>query len=209
MKRDSLALLLSGTFFGLLVGWIIGTQQAAPPVPAPAPAAAAAPDSSTPAEQAPAKFDASRAASLEQQAKAEPGNAEVKAELANLYFDAERYDQAIQWYEAALKARPNDPNISTDLAIAYYYTNQADRALAQLDRSLAMDPKHLKSLLNRGIILAMGKGDLAGAQQVWERVVALAPNSEEAKRAQQGLDGIRNAHAGQDGVAGSSTAAPH
>jgi len=193
MKRDSLALLLSGTFFGLLVGWIIGSQQATPAPAPPAQAAVAdAPASSAP--QPAAKFDASRAAQLEQQANANPRDAAVRAELGNLYFDAERYDQAITWYEASLKLQPNDPNVSTDLAITYYYTQQTDRALAQIDRSLAVDPRHLKSLLNKGIILAMGKNDLNGAQQVWEQLVAIAPDSTEARAAQQGLEGIRSAH---------------
>ncbi len=51
-------------------------------------------------------------------------------------------------------------DVSTDLAVAYYYTQQADRALAQLDHSLKIDPTHLKTLLNQGIIRAFGKQDL-------------------------------------------------
>jgi cytochrome c-type biogenesis protein CcmH/NrfG len=190
MRRDSLAFALSGTFFGVLVGWIIGSQQARPAPPA-SPAVTQAPAAPAPA---PPAFDAGRAAALEDRAKAEPTNAAVRAELGNLYFDAERYDQAASAYEASLKLDPKAVNVSTDLAVAYYYTKQVDRALKQLDHSLKEDPRHLKSLLNQGIIRAFGKQDLAGAAESWQRVIAIAPTSEEGRRAQQGLEGLK-AHA--------------
>jgi len=204
MRRDSLAFALSGTFFGLIVGWIIGSQQAGtrpPQVTASAPPAASAPGS--PAPSATAVFDATRATELERQAAAEPTNVNVRIELGNIYFDGERFAQAIPWYEAAVKLDPKNVNASTDLAIAYYYSNQVDRALAQLDTSLAIDPRHLKSLLNQGIVRAWGKQDLAGAAESWQKVVAIAPDSDEARRAKLGLDGITSAH-----PAGAATPAP-
>jgi cytochrome c-type biogenesis protein CcmH/NrfG len=199
MKKDSLAFALSGTFFGLLVGWIIGSQHGQPPVPVAPPTtqSEAAPGGATPAP-----FDAARAADLERQATARPTDAAVRAMLGNLYFDGERYDQAVTWYEASLKLDPNAVEVSTDLAVAYYYTQQADRALAQLDHSLELDPAHLKTLLNQGIIRAFGKQDLKGAAESWQRVVAIAPTSEEGRRAQQGLDGLRAAHASSPGASG-------
>ena len=87
-------------------------------------------------------------------------------QLGNLYFDAERYADAITWYEQALDARPERRRTCrTDLGVGYYYTNQPDRALAQFEHSLKIDPKHIKTLLNMGIVRAFGKQDLAGAAQ--------------------------------------------
>jgi cytochrome c-type biogenesis protein CcmH/NrfG len=196
MTRESLAFALSGTFFGLLVGWIIGSQMvvSSPPSTVSQTAGVAAPAAQPPA------LDSARITRLEQQAAAEPDNASVRTELGNLYFDAERPDLAIPWYEAAARLNPSDVNVSTDLAVSYYYTNQADRALEQIEQSLSIDSSHLKTLLNQGIIRAFGKQDLAGAAESWERVVAIAPNSPEGQRAQQGLNGLRTAHDG--GAAG-------
>ena len=192
MNRDSLVFGLAGTFFGVLVGWVIGTQHVAPAsVAAPPAATAAAPSGAQPAAP---PFDAARVTELERQANASPSDASVRMQLGNAYFDAERYDQAIPWYEAALKLDPKNVNLSTDLGVAYYYTNQTDRAITQLEHSLALDPKHLKTLLNQGIVLAFGRQDFSGAARSWERVVSIAPGSEEAQRAKQGLDGIRSAH---------------
>ena len=71
---------------------------------------------------------------------------------------------------------------------------QADRALAQFDRSLAIRPDHAKTLLNIGIVRAFGKQDLKGAAEIWQKVLEVAPASEEARAARQGLDSMRSAH---------------
>jgi tetratricopeptide (TPR) repeat protein len=72
--------------------------------------------------------------------------------------------------------------------------NDPDRALAQFDRSLVIDPDHAKTLLNIGIVRAFGKQDLKGAAEVWQKVIVVAPSSEEARAARQALDGVRSAH---------------
>jgi len=188
MNRESLVFAISGVMFGLLVGWILGTQQAAPPPSAAASAAQAPPAQTTPA------LDVQRAAELERQANAQPANAKLRVDLGNLYFDAERYDLAISWYEAALKLDPKDVNASTDLGVSYYSSNEIDRALAQFEHSLSIDPVHTKTLLNKGIVLAFGKQDLAAASKSWERLVAVAPDSPEALRAKEALAAVKSAH---------------
>ena len=87
-------------------------------------------------------------------------------------------------------------DVSTDLGVSYYYTNQPDRALAQFDKSLALDPKHTKTILNVGIVKAFGKQDLEGAEAAWQQVLQLAPDSPEAQAAKRALDSLRSAHPG-------------
>lgn len=210
MKRDSLAFALSGVAFGLLAGWIIGTQQATPSPAVPPPAAAAAPAGGGPNETAPPPLDTARVSALEQQAAAEPRNAQVRVDIGNLYFDAELYSQAGPWYEAALQIDPKNASAHTDLAIVYYFQGQVDRGLAQIDRALAADPRHVKALLNQGILRAFGKQDLAGAAESWEQVVAIAPDSQEGLQARKGLDGINAAHQvdGQPAAQGATNPTP-
>lgn len=195
MSKDSIVVGVAGVFFGVLVGWIIGSQQA-PPVPTAAPQSASAPASaSAPGDsQGTPPLDESRAAALKTRADQDPHDAATREQLGDLYFDAGRYDQAAAWYEASLKIQPKNVNASTDLGISYYYMNQPDRALAQFDTSLEIDPGHAKTLLNIGIVRAFGKQDLKGAADAWQKVLAVAPASDEAKAAQQALDGLRAAH---------------
>lgn len=202
MHKESVVFGVAGVFFGVLVGWIIGTQQSAGVRPSPAPAAAAAGQAAAadqPQQPAP-PLDESRAAALKVTAERSPKDAETRVLLGDLYFDAERYSEAIRWYEAALEVEPKNINASTDLGIAYYYSNQPDRALAQFDRSLQIDKSHSKTLLNIGIVRAFGKQDLDGAAQAWQRVLDVAPDSPEAAVAKKALDGLRGAHAGQLGA---------
>jgi tetratricopeptide (TPR) repeat protein len=200
MKSETVIAAVSFACFGVLVGWIIGSQQAAPAA-APASSQQQTADASN-ASAAPANnggdpappLDLQRATDLEHTANAQPANAGVRVDLGNLYFDAKRFDQAIPWYLAALKLSPNDADVSTDLGVSYYYSNQIDQALAQLDHSLQIDPKHAKTLLNQGVIRAFGKQDLAGAMQSWQQVVAVDPGTPEAQQAQKFLDTLKSAH---------------
>jgi len=195
MKSDAIAFGVAGILFGLIAGWIIGSQQAGAPSPTapPAQSAQAAPASSGQTTRA-AVLDEAKVNALKSIADRESGNAKPRVELANLYFDAERYDDAIKWYQEALKVEPNDVNVSTDLGVSYYYTNQPDKALVQLDHSLRLDPKHAKTLLNLGIVRAFGKQDLDGASQAWRRVIEIAPNSPEGQAAKRALDSLQSAH---------------
>ena len=193
MRSDSVVFGIAGIFFGVLVGWIIGSQRATVVTPTP-PASTAASSTPSASGQAAPPFDEARAAQLKAAADQNRSDAEIRVQLGNLYFDAERYDEATRWYEEALKADPKNVNASTDLGIAYYYSNQPDRALAQFDRSLQIDPKHSKTLLNIGIVRAFGKQDIDGAEKAWQRVLELAPNTPEAGVARKGLEGIRAGH---------------
>jgi tetratricopeptide (TPR) repeat protein len=127
-------------------------------------------------------------------AEREPSNPKPRADLGDLYFDAERYDDAISWYANALKLAPNNVEVSTDLGVSYYYTNQTDKALAQFSHSLTIDPKHTKTLLNVGIVRAFGKQDLDGAQDAWQQAIQVAPESPEGQAAKRLLETLRSAH---------------
>jgi cytochrome c-type biogenesis protein CcmH/NrfG len=166
MRAESFVFAIAGTLFGIIVGWVLGSQQAGTRPAAPAPVAQQAPAAAG-STQAPPVLDESRAQALKSVAEQNPKDVEPRVQLGNLYFDAERYGDAITWYEAAYALKPSDPNVSTDLGVAYYYTNQPDRAIAQFEKSLAVDPKHTKTLLNLGIVKAFGKQDLDGAAQAW------------------------------------------
>jgi tetratricopeptide (TPR) repeat protein len=147
--------------FGVLVGWIIGSQQAAPQSTA-VPAAVSLSSANRAAGEPSAQpLDESRAAALAATAQKNPKDEATRVQLGNMYFDAERYQEAANWYEQAV----------------------------------AIDPKHAKTLLNVGIVRAFGKQDLRGAAEAWQRALdAAPPGSDEAKAAQQALEGVKAAH---------------
>ena len=211
MKPDAIAYIVSGACFGLILGWVIGTQQAQRAAGFPAQPAqqvsqaaqAAAPTNGQGAgsnQRQPPPLDEARVQQLTTVLKSDPKNGTAAIQLANIYFDAERYPDAIKWYEQGLQLQPNNPDASTDLGVSYYYSNRTDDALKQFEKSLQLNPNHTKTLLNKGIVLAFGKQDLKGAEDAWNKVVAIAPNSPEGEAAKRGLDGIAAAHQGAAGT---------
>jgi tetratricopeptide (TPR) repeat protein len=195
MKSESLVFAAAGTLVGFLGGWIIGSQHTIARAPG-ASSTAAAPPAAAPAGNAStaAPLDNTKVQAATSRASSEPRNPAPRIELGNLYFDAEQYQEAVRWYEAALALDPSNADVSTDLGVSFYYLNQPDRALAQFDRSLKINPKHSKTLLNLGIVRAFGKQDLQGAAQAWEEVIAVAPGSPEGQAARRALDAMRGAH---------------
>ena len=198
MKLESVIYAIAGIFFGLIAGWIIGSQQAAMAPRPSAPVAESAPPpaapESAPGTPAPAILDDSKVQALRNVVDRDPKNAVARAQLGNLYYDAGRFTDAIKWYGESLALNPKDAEVSTDLGVSYYYNNQPDLAIKQLEHSLQIDPKHTKALLNMGVVRAFGKQDLKGATEVWRRLVEIAPESLEGRQARQALDSLSSAH---------------
>jgi len=201
MKLESVVYAVAGVFFGLIAGWIIGSQQTAPSsrasIPPPVEAAPQAPSSTSaapPGAPAPAVLDQAKVQALQTVAEKDSKNAVARAQLGNVYYDAGRYPDAIKWYAESLALNPKDVDVSTDLGVSYYYNNEPDRAISQLEHSLKLDPSHAKTLLNLGVVKAFGKQDLKGATDVWKKLVEVAPQSPEGQQAKQALDSLSSAH---------------
>jgi len=194
MKADGIAFGIAGILFGLIAGWIIGSQYesarrqplAATQAASPAPAAA---------QQAPPPLDEAKVTAFRSAAEKDPRSAAPRAQLGDLYFNAERFDDSIKWYEQALALTPDDVRISSQLAMAFYYTNQTDRALQQLERSVKMNPKHAEAWLNLGFVRAFGKQDLTGAEQAWQQAMKIAPDGPEGQAARRAIESLKSAHA--------------
>lgn len=192
MRSESVVFTVAGMCFGVILGWVMGTQQAsqatASDAPFPATTAAAPP---------PPVLDEGRVQSLTAIVESDPSNAGARVQLANEYYDVERFEEAIAWYEQALAIDLKLVDASTDLAVSYYYTGQTDRALEQFEYSLGLDATHAKTLLNKGIVLAFGRQDIDAATEAWQQVVALAPDSPEGQTASRALESMTTAHVGE------------
>ena len=48
------------------------------------------------------------------------------ASIGNVYYDAQQYPIAVEYYTRALKLKPSDAAVRTDMATAYWYMGNAD-----------------------------------------------------------------------------------
>jgi cytochrome c-type biogenesis protein CcmH/NrfG len=196
MKSDGIAFGIAGILFGLIAGWIIGSQyESARRQPLSATQAAASAPAAAQQQAAP-PLDEAKVTAFRSAAEKEPKNPAPRAQLGDLYFNSERFDDSIKWYEQALALTPNDVRVNSQLAMAYYYTNQTGRALQQLERATKADPKHAESWLNLGFVRAFGKQDLSGAEQAWQQVIKLAPDAPEGQAAKRAIESLKSAHPG-------------
>lgn len=168
---------VAGILFGLLSGYIIGAGQAPLGYAAAAPASA-----SLPHDHPSTVLNENELKAFRDILAADPKNARAATEIANRYYDAGRYAEAIDYYRQALAVEPKNADVSTDLATALYYVGRTDEALEQLNASLAIDATHAQTLFNLGIVRRDGKRDAKGAAEAWERLLKAHPNYADADR---------------------------
>jgi len=169
---------------GIAGGWFIRGSQS------PAAAATEAPSASAPAmgnvnaaAQAPSpaemqKMADTQAAPLLDKLKADPTNAGLLENIGNIYYDAQLYPTAIDYYQRALKVDPANAGVRTDMATAYWYTGNADTAIAEFQKSLTYEPNKPNTLFNLGIVEWQGKMDIDKATATWQKLLDTNPNYE-------------------------------
>jgi predicted Zn-dependent protease len=195
MNKDQIRFLVSGILFGFLVGYIIAyavheprVVQEAAPVPAagnmgmgqsvpqtaggPAGDAGSGPGGGN--EQMMAQVFQEISA-LKAALEKDPKDTRALLRLANMYHDARKYEEAVQYYRKALEVAPKDVDARTDMGICLYEMGMADDAIAQFRTSLSYDPKHWQTWLNLGIVSLSGKNDLKTATEAFGKVEEFNP----------------------------------
>jgi cytochrome c-type biogenesis protein CcmH/NrfG len=112
---------------------------------------------------------------MQQHAASHPEDKEIRVALGNVYYDMERFDAAIRWYEEAVAIDPSNPNVNTDLGTSYFYTSQPDKAVELYRKSLQIDPKHAQTLENLGVVY-FSQGNFEEAARSWEELLRNHPD---------------------------------
>jgi tetratricopeptide (TPR) repeat protein len=154
--------------FGGLAGYIIAIGSVRP-VPA---ATAIVQPAATPG---PPLMDESELRGYRDILARDPKNATAAVKAGNMLYDAQRYVEAIPFYQQAFALLPSDINVSTDLGTALWYAGRPDEALAQYQRSLAINATHAQTLFNTGLVRADGKHDYTGAVAAWDTLLKTNP----------------------------------
>jgi len=172
---------------------IVAAPVAAEAIPA-APALAAAGPS---AGQSQLKEMAdTHAAPLLAQLQSNPKNPDLLTSIGNVYYDAQQYPTAVEYYTRTLKLKPSDAAVRTDMATAYWYMGNADSAIAEFNKALVYEPNNPNTLFNLGIVKWKGKMDASGAADAWKRLLAANPNYEGKDKVERMLAEINKQPAG-------------
>jgi cytochrome c-type biogenesis protein CcmH/NrfG len=160
---------VAALMFGGLAGYIVAVENGRA---APSAAATTAPPPAAPTPV----VDESELRAYREILARDPKNLAAAVKAGNLLYDAQRYLEAIGFYQQAFTLNPNDINVSTDLGTARWYAGRPDDALAQYERSLTINATHAQTLFNVGIVRADGKHDYAGAAAAWEKLLQTNPD---------------------------------
>ncbi|MFH7319928.1 tetratricopeptide repeat protein [Desulfurivibrio sp. D14AmB] len=113
--------------------------------------------------------------SLERAVAADPDNVQAWTQLGHLYFDTDRYQQAITAYGRSLALDPENADVVTDLGVMYRRNGQPEEAVTSFERAIAINPRHETAHFNLGVVLLHDFNDRVGAINIWRQLLELNP----------------------------------
>jgi cytochrome c-type biogenesis protein CcmH/NrfG len=206
MNKNLLLGAVGGLLIGVLVGYTIGLSKGmseaqkllgSAPLPAfdagasmppglaqpmPAQGAPAGPPPSAPS---PEMFQ--RIEMNQKLVAKDPSLVGVWIQLGNDYFDTRQQQKAIDAYAKALAINPSNPDVLTDQGVMFRDLGRFDEAIANFEKAGKIDPNHVQSLYNLGVVQANDKHDTAKATAAFNKVLKVAPNSPQATEARRAL----------------------
>jgi len=194
MKNKQLVTGVVGILVGFILGFFIskGLVQSSGgmnPQQSVAPTQGA---SQTPPDHPPAEV-MDQLVELQEQAKADPQNSQVRVAIGNAYYDMGRFDGAIPWYEEALLLMPENVDIRTDLGTAYLYTGNPIKAVELYQQSLEFQPDHAQTLYNIGVTY-LSTGNFPEAQGNFEKLLEFHPDHPDYEAIEQQIEHIKETH---------------
>jgi len=97
-------------------------------------------------------------------------------------MDMHAFRPAIELLDKVVAEKPDYVEGWNKRATVYYYMGQYDRSLADIEKTLAIEPRHFGALAGLGMIM-QDVGNVPGAIAAFERAVAVNPSLENLKAA--------------------------
>lgn len=172
---------------GIAGGWFLrGPKSPATAAPAGSSSSAAAGmGQQMPGPDQMKKMADTQATPLLNKLSSDPNNAELLANIGNVYYDTQQYPTAIDYYQRALKVAPENTSVRTDLGTAMWYMGDADGAIQEFNRVLQAEPNKSNALFNLGIVKWQGKMDVDGAVNAWQKLLDTNPSYEGRDKVEQ------------------------
>ena len=100
-----------------------------------------------------------------------PGDARARVARGTTLALAERYDRAMEDFNAAIELDPDDPEAFNGRAYVHFRRGDLASAVADYDRAIALNPRNAEALFGRGALqLRMankdGERDIAAAKAI-------------------------------------------
>jgi tetratricopeptide (TPR) repeat protein len=192
MNRENLLFAIIGLLLGFIVGFIFASslsqkvaqsQMSAQNLPADHPPLGAqnAGDPAAMRQQVTAQIE---------KARNEPQNFDAQIKAAELYYQIQRYDQAIEFLQKANQLKPSDYETVAVLGVVNLDAGHFDQAEKWYRAALNMKSDDVRVLA--GLAAAtLGKGDAKAAEEAIAQLEKVDPTSEDLPQFKQRLAGLK------------------
>lgn len=197
MTRDNLLFAIIGVLFGFIVGFLFASsmnQRYGPGAPTAASSSAALPSDHPPVGSnagAPSSgnMQAEITAQIEK-ARKEPNNFEAQIKAAELYYQIQRFDPAIELLLKANQLKPDDYQTLVALGLVNLDAGHYDVAEKWYKAALLKRSDDVVTL--SGLAAAtLGKGDAKAAEQAIANLEKVDPTSEDLPRFKDRLASLK------------------
>lgn len=185
MKKETILLIVVTLAIGMLGGVIFTNTKKDQPT---------SNQSSSPAALAPSVNYQQQIQTLEGIVAKEPNNRNAWVQLGHNFFDSKQPMKAIDAYDKALALDANDPNVLTDQGVMFRRVGWTDKAITNFTKANQLDPGHLQSLFNLGIVYRDDLGDQQKTKEVWNKYLEISPNGKGSDQIRTMLQHMETGH---------------
>ena len=180
MSRENILFAIIGLLLGFIVGFMFASSMSQKAALQPATAGALPADhppvAGQSAQNPQAMFTQVQAAI--EKARNEPQNFEAQVAAAELYYQIQRYDQAIEYLLKANQIKPTDFETVTALGLVNLDAGHFDQSEKWYQAAARMKSDDVRVLA--GLAAAtLGKGDAKAAEDAIAKLEKASPNSED------------------------------
>jgi len=120
----------------------------------------------------------------------EPQSRETLINLSSIYFHKGELEEGMKHFRQLDEESLTDPNTFYNIGILLFKNGQIDLAADYLTKCIALDPGYAKGYHQLALVY-LNKGNIEEAKKNFQRVIELAPESEDATLARKLLEQIK------------------
>ncbi len=102
--------------------------------------------------------------------------AQIYEAIADIYYDTEKLDDAVDYYNFALKEDSENPKLYSRLAMAYWEKDEIEKAIIYYSKAIELDSSYEIAYNNLGVVFLDGLDDANRAKQYFKTATEINPD---------------------------------
>lgn len=101
---------------------------------------------------------------------------QIHEAIADIYYDIEKLDNAVEYYQLALNEDSQNPKIYSRLAMVYWEQDLIEKAIIYYSKAIELDSTYDIAYNNLGVVFLDGLGDANRAMDYFKTAIDLNPD---------------------------------